>query len=312
MRNACLETLLELAKEDERVVFITGDLGYGVVTPFMEQRPRQFVNAGIAEQNMTALATGMALLGKIAFTYSIANFPTLRCLEQIRNDACYHSANVKIIAVGGGFAYGPMGPTHHAVEDLAVMRAMPGMTVVAPGDPVEARAATRAIKDHPGPCYLRLGKAGEPIVHRSAIDFQLGRALRLREGRDATLIATGGILMHTLRAAERLSRDGMETRVLSMHTLQPLDTEAVLVASRETRALFTVEEHSVTGGLGSAVAEVLAEADGHKTVFKRIGIAPGLSHQAGSQEHLRQRHGLTEQLIARCVAGALCPAASSC
>src|SRR5262249_3580196 len=169
MRTAFIEALFELAKQDQRIVLITGDLGFSVIEPFMQTLPKQFVNAGVAEQNMTGVAAGMALSGKIVFTYSIGNFPTLRCLEHVRNDVCYHNANVKVVCVGGGFAYGSMGVTHHATEDLAVMRAMPGMVVVAPGDPVETRAATRAITAHPGPCYLRLGKAGEPNVHQEEI-----------------------------------------------------------------------------------------------------------------------------------------------
>lgn len=305
MRTAFIKELFELAKQDERIVLIVGDLGFGVVTPFIEQLPRQFLNAGVAEQNMTAMAAGMALSGKIAFTYSIANFPTMRCLEHVRNDVCYHHANVKIVSVGGGFTYGAMGATHHALEDLAVMRAMPGLMVVAPGDPVEARAATRAVTAYPGPCYLRLGKAGEPVVHQTAIEFALGKAIRMRDGRDATLISTGGILQNTVRAAERLAKEGIETRVLSMHTLKPLDTEAVLAAARETRAIFTVEEHSILGGLGSAVAELLAEAEGPKVVFKRIGVPPGFSPHIGSQEYMQECHGLTDEGIAKSVAGVL-------
>jgi transketolase len=229
----------------------------------------------------------------------------MRCLEQVRNDVCYHNANVKIVSVGGGFTYGAMGATHHALEDLAVMRAMPGLVVVAPGDPAEARAATRAVIAYSGPCYLRLGKAGEPVVHQSPIDFTLGKAIQMREGRDATLISTGGILQNVVRAAERLEREGIETRVLSMHTLKPLDTEAVLAAARETGAIFTIEEHSVIGGLGSAVAEVLAEADGNKVLFKRIGVSSGFSPHIGSQEYMQDCHGLTEAGIAKAVASAL-------
>lgn len=305
MRTAFIETLFELAKQDERIVLIVGDLGFGVVTPFVEQLPRQFLNAGVAEQNMTAMAAGMALSGKIAFTYSIANFPTLRCLEQIRNDVCYHNANVKVVSVGGGFAYGSMSVTHHATEDLAVMRAMPGMMVIAPGDPVETRAATRAITAHPGPCFLRLGKAGEPKVHQTEIDFVLGKAIRMREGDDATLISIGGLLQTTAQAAQRLADNGIETRVLSMHTLKPLDTEAVLAAARETRAILTIEEHSIIGGLGSAVAEVLAEAEGAKVIFRRIGLPSAFSPHIGSQDYLRERHGLTPEAISKCVAGVL-------
>lgn len=298
MRNAFLDTLFELAQQDERVVFITGDLGYRVVEKFMEQRPRQFLNAGVAEQNMTGLAAGMALSGKIVFTYSIGNFPTMRCLEQIRNDVCYHEANVKIVTVGGGFAYGPMGVTHHAIEDLAVMRAIPGLMVVAPGDPVETRAATRAITAHPGPCYLRLGKAGEPTVHPGPIEFQLGKAIRFREGRDLTLISTGGMLQTAAKAAERLATQGIQTRVLSMHTLKPLDESAVLAAARETGCIATLEEHSINGSLGSAVAELLAETWDVKVPFKRIGMPPIFSPHIGSQEYMLQKHGLNDEAVA--------------
>jgi transketolase len=305
MRTAFIQELFELAKQDDRIMLIVGDLGFGVVTPFMQQLPRQFLNAGVAEQNMTAMAAGMALSGKIALTYSIANFPTLRCLEHVRNDVCYHNANVKIVSVGGGFAYGAMGATHHAIEDLAVMRALPGLVVVAPGDPVEARAATRAVVAYDGPCYLRLGKAGEPVVHPSAIDFQLGKAIRMRDGKDATLISTGGILPNVVRAAARLAAEGIETRLLSMHTLKPLDGEAVLAAARETEAIFTIEEHSILGGLGSAVAEALAEADGIKVPFRRIGVPSAFSPHIGSQEYMQQCHGLTDEAIAKHVAAVL-------
>src|SRR6266480_7640900 len=215
----------------------------------------------VAEQNMTGIAAGMALSGKIVFTYSIANFPILRCLEQVRNDVCYHNANVKIVAVGGGLAYGSLGSTHHATEDLAIMRALPRMVVMAPGDPTEAEAATQAAAVHPGPCYLRLGRAGESKVHRGEIDFQLGKAIQLRDGKDLTLISTGGLLETAVQVAESLRHTDLQTRVLSMHTVKPLDSDAILTAARETGAVFTLEEHSVVGGLGGAVAELLAEAN---------------------------------------------------
>ena len=301
MRTAFLQTLFELAKEDERIVFLTGDLGFSVVEPFMEALPKQFVNAGVAEQNMTAIAAGMALCGKIAVTYSIANFPTLRCLEHIRNDVCYHEANVKIVAVGGGFAYGALGASHHATEELGVMRMMPGMTVVAPADPVETRAATRAILAHPGPCYIRLGKAGEPDVHEGPIDFQLGKAIQVRDGRDVTLISTGGMLKTAVGVARRLDERGLSARVLSMHTLKPLDTGAVLAAARETGAIVTLEQHSVIGGLGSAVAEVLAEEPGLQVRFQRIGLPSAFAPRVGSQQYLEEQHGLTEEPVLRVV-----------
>lgn len=307
MRTAFLQTLLEMARQDERIVFLTGDLGFSVAEPFMEELPKQFVNAGVAEQNMTALAAGMALSGKIAITYSIANFPTLRCLEHIRNDVCYHEANVKIVAVGGGFAYGALGASHHATEELGVMRMMPGMTVVAPADPLETRAATRAILAHPGPCYIRLGKAGEPEVHPGPIDFQLGRAIQVRDGRDVTLISTGSMLKTAVGVARRLAERGVEARVLSMHTLKPLDAEAVLAAARETGAIVTLEQHSVIGGLGSAVAEVLAEEPGVKVPFQRIGLPSAFAPRVGSQNYLEEQNGLTEEPVLRQVERLLQP-----
>lgn len=291
MRNAFLNELFELAKRDPRIVFVTGDLGFSVVERYMEELPDQFVNAGVAEQNMIGLAAGMALCGKIVFTYSIANFPTLRCLEQIRNDVCYHGANVKVVSVGGGFAYGSLGMTHHATEDLGVMRMLPNMVVVAPGDAIETRAATRAIVAYPGPCYLRLGKAGEPIVHEQEITFALGRALIVRDGSDVTLISTGGMLHGAMGAAESLAVDGVDVRVISMHTLEPLDKEAVFAAARETQAIITLEEHSIVGGLGSAVAELLAESS-ERVPFRRMGVPHRFSPRVGSQEFMLGENGL--------------------
>jgi len=259
----------------------------------MRELPRQFVNAGVAEQNMTGLAAGMALSGKIVFTYSIANFPVLRCLEQIRNDVCYHNANVKIVAVGGGMAYGALGMTHHATEDIAIIRALPNILIVAPNDPVEARLATKAVAEHPGPCYLRLGRAGESIVHTSDIAFELGKAITVLEGTDLTIIVTGGLLQNALSAAESLTRKGIRPRVLSMHTVKPLDNAAILAAARETEAIFTVEEHSIVGGLGGAVAELLAEQD-QQVKFKRIGLDNAFASKVGDQDYLRREYGLDD------------------
>jgi len=302
MRTAFIETLFELAQADERIMLVVGDLGFGVVTPFMERLPKQFVNAGVAEQNMTGLAVGMALSGKIVFTYSIANFPTLRCLEQIRNDVCYHNANVKIVSVGGGMCYGALGISHHATEDIAIMRALPNMVVVAPGDPIETALATRAIAAHHGPCYLRLGRAGEPVVHNSSnIEFQLGKAITVREGSDLTLIATGGLLRNAVEAGQRLAERGIRARVLSMHTVKPIDVEAVLKAARETAAIFTVEEHTVVGGLGSAVAEILMEATERPLAFRRIGLRDIFSAKVGDQDYLRFQYGLDVAGIVRTV-----------
>jgi transketolase len=301
MRAAFFRALMQAAEHDERIHLVVGDLGFGVVEPFCERFPNRYLNVGVAEQNLTGIAAGIALCGKTVFTYSIANFPTLRCLEQVRNDVCYHQANVKIVAVGGGFAYGALGMTHHAVEDLAILRALPDMIVIAPGDPLEASAATQAIAAHSGPCYLRLGRAGEPVIHAAPIQFEIGKAIRLREGKDATIISTGGMLGTALEAAKALAPRGFEVRVLSMHTLKPLDISAVMAAARETRALVTLEEHSIIGGLGSAVAEVLSESADVGIPFKRLGIGISFTTEVGSQEFLREKHGLSVKGVLRSV-----------
>jgi len=300
MRTAFIETLCELAEQDERIWLLTGDLGYSVLERFASRFPRRFVNMGVAEQNMTGVAAGLALSGKVVFTYSIANFPTLRCLEQIRNDVCYHNLNVKIVAVGGGFAYGTQGMTHHATEDLAIMRALPNMVVVAPGDPVETRLATRAIVNYPGPCYLRLGKAGEPVVHQTPPAFTIGKAITVREGNSVTLISTGGMLDNVIQAAELLEQQRIQARVLSMHTLKPLDSEAVLAAARETGSIVTVEEHSVVGGLGSAVSETLSKVMSKGIHFRSLGMSDRFA-DIGSQECSRRSYRLTPQGISSAV-----------
>lgn len=301
MRTAFIETLCELAEADPRVWLVTGDLGFSVLERFRDRFPNRYINAGVAEQNMTSIAAGLAMAGMIPFTYSIANFPTLRCLEQIRNDVCHHQLPVRVVAVGGGFAYGSAGYTHHGVEDMAVMRSLIGMSVIAPGDPHEARLATRALLNHPGPAYLRLGKANEPSVHAAPPAFQIGKAISIQDGGDVTLIAIGGLLQYTIRSAERLANEHrISCRVLSMPTLKPLDRVAVIRAAQETQLVVTVEEHSVTGALGAAVAEVLAELPGAHAPLRRYGIPDSHYHLIGEQDFLRQNlAGDLMEMVAR-------------
>lgn len=305
MRAAFIKTLFEMAQKDKRIMLVVGDLGFGVVTPFMERLPAQFINAGVAEQNMTGMAAGIALSGKIVFTYSIANFPTIRCLEQVRNDICYHKANVKIVSVGSGMSYGSLGITHHATEDIAIMRSLPNMVVVTPGDPVEASLATRAMVEHPGPCYLRLGRDGEPTVHPPNVNFQLGKAILVRDGKHLTFIVTGALLPEVIVAADSLRERKITARILSMHTVKPLDREAVLIAARKTPLVFTVEEHSIIGGLGGAVAEILMEADLGYVRFKRIGLNDAFCNKVGDQNYLRAEYGLDAHGILRTVESVL-------
>lgn len=286
MRTAFIETMLQEAERDERIWLLTADLGYSVLEPFAAKFPDRFVNVGVAEQNLIGVAVGLAHSGLKPFVYSIANFPTLRCFEQIRNDVCYHHADVTVVAVGGGLAYGAQGYTHHGVEDLAAMRILPGMTVVAPGDPVETRLATRALCKASGPKYLRLGKAKEPVVHRREPRFELGKAIVVRSGDDLTIVSTGAMLADSIAVSDELGRRGLRSGVISMPTLKPLDRDAIVAAARACGALLTVEEHSLTGGLGSAVAEALFEA-GILVRFRKLGIPDQPYHLIGSQTFLK-------------------------
>lgn len=298
MRDTFIASLTRLAERDPRVFLITGDLGFGVLDEFSKTRPHQFLNAGVAEQNMTGLATGLALDGRIVFTYSIANFPTLRPLEQIRNDAAYHGANVNVVAIGGGFSYGALGISHHATEDLAILRALPGVTVVSPGDDWETECAVAELAALPGTTYLRLDKSSAGRTQRPGERFELGKARTLREGTDVTLVATGGILGVALAAADELrDRQGIQCRVLSMHTINPLDTAALVSAAHETGGIITVEEHTVAGGLGGAVAETLLESGDVPRAFHRIGLRAGFSSIVGTQDYLRAAYELDAPAI---------------
>lgn len=289
MREAFVETLIDLAKKDKNIELLTGDLGFGVLKPFWEQLPGQFTNCGIAEQNMTGVATGMALEGKIVFTYSISNFPTLRCIEQIRNDCTYHNANVKIVCVGGGFEYGPLGMSHHATEDIAVMRALPGMVVCAPGDSTEAREITKLIVQHNGPCYLRLGRGGEKVIHKNLPPLKLGESVsvvKLKENTKVAIFSTGGILGEALDATEALNKKGIETALYSFPTVKPIDKERIIEVANTVDLIVTVEEHNIMGGFGSCVAEVMAENE-VKATLKIMGISDAYAELAGSQSYLR-------------------------
>lgn len=297
MRDAFICQLLELARKDRRITLVTGDLGFAVLDDFARELPKQFINVGVAEQNMTGVATGLALSGKITFTYSIANFTTLRCLEQLRNDACYHQADVKAVAVGGGFSYGPLGFSHHATEDLAIMRTLPEMAVLSPGDHWETAGATRALVERPGPGYLRLDKMAADPTHGEQDVFRLGKARTIRDGDAATLIATGGVLGEAIRAASNLSMRGIECRVLSMHTLKPFDSAAVVAAATETGAIVTVEEHTVLGGLAGAVSEACLDEGVMPLAFRRLGLRDQFSSLVGSQSYLRSRYGVDAAAI---------------
>jgi transketolase len=298
MRNAFVRALEELAAEDERIILVNGDLGFGVLTDFTRRFPSQYVNTGVAEQNMTAIACGMALTGARAYTYSIGNFPTLRCLEQLRNDVCYHQADVTVVAVGGGFSYGQLGVSHFATEDLSAMRSLPGMTVVAPSDPWQAYELTRQLHARGGPTYLRIdkGSAGLP-----AGAVELGKVSEVRDGDDAVIFSTGAILSEALAAADALAEEAIGLRVIDVHTLKPLDIDAICAAAAECGHVLTLEEHVVAGGLGGAVAEACAEAGVSMKSFRRIGLGDAFPDVVGDQAYLRARYGLDSASVANSV-----------
>ena len=298
MRDTFVRTLIELAKQDKNIELVTGDLGFGVLKPFWEQLPDQFVNAGIAEQNMTTAAAGMALEGKTVFTYSIGNFPTLRCLEQIRNDCAYHHANVKVVCVGGGFVYGSLGMSHHALEDIAMMRALPDVAVFCPGDAVEAAAVTKAIASYPGTCYLRLGRGGEKQIHQELVDFQVGKAIQVKNGSGVAIFSTGAIYEEVETACALLKEQGIEPSVYTFPTVKPLDTETIRTCAALHELIVTCEEHNLPGGFGSAVAEVLAEMPSHARLL-RIGMEDQYGTKVGTQKYLREQYGMGGTAIAK-------------
>lgn len=299
MRSAFFRKLVEAAKNDPRIWLVTGDLGFGVVEEFAAACPSQFVNAGVAEQSMTGLAAGLALSGAKVFTYSIANFPTLRCLEQVRNDVAYHGADVTMVAVGGGLAYGPLGISHHATEDIAVMRAIPGLAVAAPGDPAETERIMEELLTTGGPAYIRLGKSGEPVIHKACPPLPRGSSIVVRHGSDCALLCTGAILASVVEVSDVLATAGHSIGVVSMPWIEPIDQTVIQEISTEYRVLVTVEEHSAVGGLGSSVAEMLAGMPRHPPLL-RLGLPRKFTSAVGSQDFLRKVYGLgTDEMVQR-------------
>lgn len=298
MRDTFVRTLIGLAKENKNIELITGDLGFGVLKPFWEQLPDQFTNAGIAEQNMTTVAAGMALEGKIVFTYSIGNFPTLRCLEQIRNDCAYHNANVKIVCVGGGFVYGSLGMSHQATEDLAILRALPDVVVLAPGDLVEAEEATKAMVNYPGTCYLRLGRGGEKQIHDHIDNFQIGKAIQVKKGEKIVMFSTGAIFEEVEGAYDILTQKGFSPAVYTFPTVKPIDADVIRDCAQRFDYIVTCEEHNIVGGFGSAVAEVMAEMKAKKASLLRIGLDDQYAVLVGNQKYLREKYGMSAGKIA--------------
>lgn len=292
MRDTFVRTLVQLAKEDKNIELVTGDLGFGVLKPFWEQCPDQFTNAGIAEQNMTSVAAGMALTGKNVFTYSIGNFPTLRCIEQIRNDCAYHHANVKVVCIGGGFVYGSLGMSHQATEDLAILRALPDVVVLAPADLVEAEECTKALAKYEGTAYLRLGRGGEKRIHEKIDNFQIGKAIKVNDGDRVAIFSTGAIFEEVTAAKELLNEKGIHPAIYTFPTVKPVDKETIGYVADSFDLIVTCEEHNIIGGFGSAVAEVMAEMKQKRAALLRVGLNDEYSIRVGNQKYLRSQYGI--------------------
>lgn len=295
MRNAFIQELVALARQHPQIALVVGDLGYSVIEPFADEFPDRFINAGVAEQNMTGLAAGMASEGYHVFTYSIANFPTFRCAEQIRNDVDYHRLAVTVVAVGGGLAYGALGYSHHAVQDYALLRAMPNMLIAAPGDPLEVRACLRYLVAHPGPSYLRLGKAGEPCFHAAPPQLEPGRWLTLRAGAGGlALLSTGAALGLAMDWAQQ--PELRDAAVCSL-PLWSLACKPLQVAQLHPyRRVLTVEDHLLDGGFGSWMLEAAAAASGLRTRVQPLALSAEVCGTVGSQQCLNRLGGLPETL----------------
>jgi transketolase len=303
MRKASLDAVYEMARQDSRVVFIGSDLGAGTLDQFKEEMPERFFMEGVAEQNIIGMAAGLAMEGYIPYVNTIATFITRRCFEQVAVDLCLHNLPVRLIGNGGGLVYAPLGPTHLAVEDMAIMRSLPNMTVVAPADKEEMARFVPQTLDIPGPVYIRLAKGGDPIVSRAENGFEIGKAIEMRPVGDILLVSTGVMTNRALDAAEALAGPGgLNCGVLHMHTVKPLDETAVLDRAGKVRGIVTLEEHTLVGGLGSAVNDFLCDRLGREAPpVLRLGIPDRFIDKYGTQDDLLGYYGLQPDAIANSV-----------
>jgi transketolase len=291
MRSTFINTLVEQAAADESIFLLTPDMGFSVFEKFIELYPDRYLNVGIAEQNAIGVAAGLALSGYKVYVYSIVPFVTMRCFEQVRVDVAYMNTNVKLVGVGGGYSYGPAGATHHAIEDIAIMRSLPNMSVCCPGDPLEARQLVEQSLSRPGPMYIRLGKNNESLIHGADDRIEFGKASVLRKGRGFALITTGNMLEQGKAWGDAWVAEGYDPEFISMHTVKPLDEGTIASVVDRGMGIVTLEEHTVIGGLGSAVSDYVASRGSSCRVMK-VGIPDIFSHYVGSQKALREHYGL--------------------
>jgi len=296
VRVSFFKTIEDLAEQHKDIVILTGDLGFRLFDSFRSKYPSRFYDIGVAEANMIGIAAGLSLCGKNVYCYSIISFLVTRAFEQIRIDIAYNNLNVKLVGVGGGFTYGLEGFTHFGLEDLALMRILPNMAVVVPADPIEAASLAKISIEYEGPIYIRLGRVGEPFIHDKPIKFEIGRHIVLNEGKHVGIFAIGNMVYTAKQAVDMLRKKGITGTLINMHTIKPLDDEIIQQVGSLHGVILTVEEHCINGGLGSAVAEVLAES-GFKGRLIRIGIPEKLGKYVGNAGYLRNKYGLTAENI---------------
>jgi len=294
MRNAFIRSFKKEAEKNNKIILLAADIGAIVFDDFRAARPKQFINVGVAEANMIGVAAGLALNGYIPFCYTIIPFLIMRAFEQIRVDLCIQNLNVKLVGVGAGVSYSTLGPTHHSIEDIGLMRVLPNMTVVSPADPVETELAVSELVNHIGPTYLRLGIAGEPKIFDDKHILKIGKANILKSGEDLTICATGFMLNAAIKIAELLkTTKNINSEIINISTIKPLDEETIINSALKTEKVITIEEHSIYCGLGSAIAEIICEKIPKKIKFQRIGINDNYSFNYGSREYLLKVNQLT-------------------
>ena len=298
MRSTFVQTISRLAREDPKVMLVIGDTGFSVMEPFEAEFGPRFVNVGIAEQSFVSFAAGLAAAGMKPFAYNVVSFMTLRSAEQIMLDVCYQENPVILVGVGGGFAYGSAGPTHHALQDIAMMRTFPNMDVYCPADPAEMEAVMMTAYRRQLPAYIRIGRGVDAPIHQGTVDAPVEKAISLAQGRDIAILACGTILREAVQVTSLLEEQGCSVTLYSVPRVQPLDEEAVLACAAGHRAVFTMEEHGITGGLGSAVAELLAERGERPAVFHRYGVPDSFAMVTGSREYQLDYFGLSPQKVA--------------
>lgn len=304
MRNAFADELTKIAADDPRVILLSGDIGNKLFDKFKDQSDVRFYNCGVAEANMIGVAAGMALSGLRPFVYTITPFTTTRCFEQIRVDACYHRVPVVIVGTGSGLSYAELGPTHHSLEDMAILRTLPNMRVLAPCDSTELRLALRAVLQDDNPAYIRIGKKGEPDIYKEPPPFKIGEAIVIRPGNDIALLSTGTMMSEAIKAADQLAAHGISAEVTSFHTVKPLDSAYLAQAGQRFHLLVTVEEHSRVGGFGSAVAEWYV-AQRQSVPLMGFATEDTFMHEVGTQEYARRKFGLTADNMASRILGRL-------